>query len=232
MRATALATASDNDRAHQLLAAALFHQAYLGYFGDWSATVDRAHRAAERAVELHEASEQSHWVLGLVLMLQRDHEGAVAELQRAIEINPNFSLGYGSLGTALAWGGRAEEALENNEVALRLNPRDPSNFFRFFANGLAHFTAGRYQDAAAWATRSLRSKRVFRIPYLVRITALAEGGDVDRARLAADDMRAHVPDVTRDYLDRLPFIREQDRKALVRGLELADVLTPERRGRR
>jgi adenylate cyclase len=221
---SALAESQNNDRAHQLLAAALFHRVYMGYAEDWLASVERAYEAAERAVELYEASEQNHWILGLVLMLQRDHDGAVAELQRAIEINPNFSLGYGSLGTVLAWGGRADEALSSNEMALRLNPRDPSNFFRFFVNALAHFTAGRYEEAAAWATRSLRSKRIFRMPYLVRIAGLALGGDTDRARAAADDMRAHVPEATRSYVDSLPFIRTEDRMALVRGLELAGLL--------
>ncbi len=214
----------NHDRAHQVLAGALFHHTYLGYAEDWPASVERAYQAAERAVELYEASEQSHWILGMVLMLQRDHDGAVAELQRAIEINPNFSLGYGSMGTVLAWGGRADEAIRHNEIALRLNPRDPSNFFRFLVNALAHFTAGRYEEAAAWATRSVRSKRIFRIPYLVRIAALALDGSIDRARAAADDMRAHVPEPTRSYVDCLPFIRAEDRAALVRGLELAGLL--------
>jgi adenylate cyclase len=221
---TTLVASPNDDRAYQLLAVALFHHVYLGYAENRPALIKEAYQAAERAVELHEASEQSHWILGLVLMLQRDHDGAVAELQRAIEINPNFSLGYGSLGTVLAWAGRADEAIRNNETALRLNPRDPSNFFRFFVNALAHFTAGRYQEAAAWATRSLRSKRTFRIAYLVRIAALALEGNIDRARAAADDMQAHVPEATRSYVECLPFIRNEDRAALVRGLELAGLL--------
>ena len=91
-------------------------------------------------------------------------------------------------------------------------------------NALAHFTAERYEDAAAWATRSLRSKRVFRIPYLVRIAALALVGDIERARAAAVDMAAHVPQVTRSYVEELPFIRVQDREALIGGLELAGLL--------
>jgi adenylate cyclase len=221
---TALAESPTNDRAHQVLAAALFHLAYLGYADDWDATIEHAGQAAERAVELFDAREQSHWALGLVLMLRRDHDGAVAEIERALEINPNFSVGYGSLGTVLAWGGRAEEALRSTETALRLNPRDPSNFFRFLGNALAHFTAGRYDEAAAWSTRAVRAKRIFRIPYLVRIAALALGGEIDRARSAARDMHASVPAVTRSYLDNLPFIRVQDREALVQGLETAGVL--------
>jgi adenylate cyclase len=221
---TALAESPNNDRAHQVLATALFHLTYLGYADDWAATIERASRAAERAVELFEASEQSHWILGLLLMLKRDHDGAVAEIERALEINPNFSLGYGSLGTVLAWGGRAEEAIRNNETALRLNPRDPSNFFRYFVNALVHFTAGRYDEAAAWASRAVRAKRIFRIPHLVRIAALALGGDVDRAQSALKEMRAAVPEAARSYVDGLPFVRAQDREALVRGLELAGLL--------
>lgn len=221
---TALAESPTNDRAHQVLAAALFHLAYFGYADDWHAIVERAGQAAQRAVELFEASEQSHWVLGLVLLLKRDHDGAVAEIERALEINPNFSLGFGSLGSVLAWGGRAEEALRSNETALRLNPRDPSNFFRFFGNALAHFTAGRYDEAAAWSTRAVRAKRIFRSPHLVRIAALALGGEIDRAQSAAKDMHASVPEVTRSYVDNLPFIRAQDREALVQGLQIAGLL--------
>jgi adenylate cyclase len=223
----ALAESPTSDRAHQVLAVALFHLVYLGYTDDWLATIERAGRAAERAIELFEASEQSHWILGLVLMLKRDHDGAVAEIERTLDINPNFSLGYGSLGTVLAWAGRAQEAIQNNETALRLNPRDPSNFFRFLAYALAHFTMKQYDEAAAWATRSVRAKRIFRIPYLIRIAALGLSGETDRARDAVNDMRAHVPDITRAYVDRLPFIRVQDRDALVRGLELAGLLSCE-----
>jgi hypothetical protein len=58
----------------------------------------------------------------------------------------------------------------------------------------------------------------------VRIAALALGGEIDRARSAARDMHASVPAVTRSYLDNLPFIRVQDREALVQGLETAGVL--------
>ena len=222
-----LTESSANHRAHQVLAVVLFHLAYLGYANDWVTTIERAGQAAERAVELFEASEQSHWILGCVLMLKRDHDGAVAEMERALEINPNFSLGYGSLGTVLAWGGRAEEAIRNNETALRLNPRDPSNFFRLFVNALAHFTAGRYGDAAVWASRAVRAKRIFRIPHLVRIAAFALDGEADRAQLALKEMQTYVPEIARSYVDSLPFIRAQDREAIIRGLELGGLLRRE-----
>jgi adenylate cyclase len=221
----ALRQAPDNDRAHVITAAAMFRTNYLGYTDSWKVDRERARRAAERAIEIHESDEYSHWALGLVLMLDRDHEGAVAELTRALEINANFSLAYGSLGTALAWAGRAEEALVSNQIALRANPRDPANIFRFCGNALAHFTAGRYGEAETWATRAVRAKRTFKIPHLFRVAALALSGELDRARTAADDLGAHVTPVTRSYVDSLPFVRDADRATLLRGLEIAGVLS-------
>jgi hypothetical protein len=64
---------------------------------------------------------------------------------------------------------------------------------------------------------------------LVRIAALALGGEVDRAQSAVTEMRASVPEVARSYVDGLPFVRAQDREALVRGLELAGLLSGRRR---
>jgi hypothetical protein len=58
--------------------------------------------------------------------------------ERAIEINPNFSLGYGSCGTMLAYAGRGEESVRKGLYAMRLNPKDPSIFFRYTALSIAY----------------------------------------------------------------------------------------------
>jgi hypothetical protein len=55
----------------------------------------------------------------------------------------------------------------------------------------------------------------------MRVAALALGGEVDRAQLALKEMQPYVPEVARSYVESLPFIRAQDREALMRGLELA-----------
>ena len=51
----------------------------------------------------------------------------------------NFSVAYGSIGTTLALAGRADESIEYTNMAMRLNPRDPSLFFRYTTLSLAHF---------------------------------------------------------------------------------------------
>ena len=118
-------------RAHQVLAAALYHWAWMGFATDVDATVARALKIAERAVRLDNNNEYSHWTLGLLKMLNGEHDKAIAELEHAIEINPNCSLAYGSLATAQNYAGQPEPAVTNNEIAIRSNPRDTSNFFRY-----------------------------------------------------------------------------------------------------
>lgn len=220
----ALEQSPGSDRAYQLLAVSHHHMAYLGYAEDWAEAVDRAYREACRAVDMFDADEYSQWILASTLVLKREHERAIAGYTRAIEINPNFSLAYGSMGTALAWAGKWEEALRSNEIAIRSNPRDPSIFLRFFVNGLAHFVAAHYDEAQAWLARTVQRKKTFRNAHLLRIASLALMGEEDRACRAASEMQEEFAVIRPEHLRELPFIRADDTEALARGLRLAGVI--------
>jgi Flp pilus assembly protein TadD len=107
---------------------------------------------AERAVRLNDNDEYSHWILGLLQMAVAEFDKAIAELKRAIEINPNCSLAYGSLGTVLNHAGHPEEAIENNEIAIRSNPRDPSIFYRYNGLALSYYLLKQFETALEWAS--------------------------------------------------------------------------------
>ena len=220
---TALKQSPQNDRAHQLLAICHHHMAYFGYAEDWLATVELAHREARRAVEIYEPDEYSHWILGSTLVLKRDHERAIAEYTRALEINPNCSMAYGSMGTGLAWAGKWEEALRVNEIAIRSNPRDPSIFLRFFVNGLAHFTAGQFEEARVWLARTIQRKKTFRNAHLLYIASLALSGAIQAAEQAKIEMQEHFPAIWPEHLREFPFTRSSDAEQLERGLRTARI---------
>ncbi|HEV8033686.1 tetratricopeptide repeat protein [Yoonia sp.] len=80
---------------------------------------------------------------------------SLSAFERAVALNPNCSLAYGSLGTLLGILGRSDEAMANQEIAIRSSPLDPSIFFRFLGLALAHDMAGHY--ATATNGRSARS---------------------------------------------------------------------------
>ncbi|NJM90892.1 MAG: tetratricopeptide repeat protein, partial [Myxococcales bacterium] len=62
--------------------------------------------------------------------------------KRAIEINPNFSAAFAELGRKYALLGQPEEAIQACQTALRLNPRDPTNFEFHTSLAMAYFVAG------------------------------------------------------------------------------------------
>jgi tetratricopeptide (TPR) repeat protein len=85
-------------------------------------------------------------------------EEAIAECERGLEINPNCSILYGNLGAYLGALGRPQEAIEACRLALKLNPRDPSNFWRHYYIAVAYFVAGDYAACLRDSKRLSRSR--------------------------------------------------------------------------
>ena len=65
---------------------------------------------------------------------------------------------------------------------MRLSPLDPLGYT--FAGGLAlaHLAAGRYEEAAEWADRSLREQPRYSIAIRMKVVSFAQLGCLDMAR--------------------------------------------------
>src|SRR2546421_700912 len=60
--------------------------------------------------------------LGIVLVQQRDLDGAVASFRRAVELRPNFPQAHNNLGNALKEQGKLEAAVTCYRDAVRIQP--------------------------------------------------------------------------------------------------------------
>jgi adenylate cyclase len=142
------------------------------YVSDWASdpaqALDEAERWARRALELNDQEPVSHMALGNVLLWRRDHEGALAQFQHMIDLDPNFAQGHTATGLALMYAGRAAEALEQIAMAMRLDPHYPPIVLHFLAQ--ANFSLGKYETAAQ---------------HLVKRIARNPGTDSSRMLLAA-----------------------------------------------
>jgi tetratricopeptide (TPR) repeat protein len=87
--------------------------------------------------------------------LAGENETALAALDRAIKLNPNYAFAYAQRGIVLTYLNRPDEAIAAAERAIRLSPNDPSVFNFYLALGLAHLTAGRCEEALPWADRAV-----------------------------------------------------------------------------
>ena len=174
----------------------------------------------DRAVEINEEDEYSHWVRGNILIDLRKTQKALAAFDRSREINPSFSLAVASYGTACAWAGRSEEAILFSQQALSANPKDPSNFFRFNSIAVAHFAGSDFEKSLEWSERTLERRKKFIVPHLIRVAS--------SAHLEASDLSIKVGELLDEFPTAgatgqafAPFTRRRDQDSLRVGLERA-----------
>jgi tetratricopeptide (TPR) repeat protein len=218
----AVANAPTSCDAHYILAGVLSHQVFMGFATDMDAFNSEAYKIARLAVSLDEKNEYAHWTLGVVSAYQRKTDLAIAEHKRAIEINPNCSLAYGSLGTVLSYVGDPGESIKNSEIAIRLNPRDPSIFFRYSAIAMAHFRAGRYSEASQWALKAVHRKPSWRLGHAVLASSFSHLNLLKEAKGAVKNYLDNFPNETiSDLLMVLPIKRPDDAHRFKEGLRKA-----------
>ena len=131
---------------HAGLALAAIADHASGWALDSAQALPEAERWARRALELNDQEPISHMALGNVLLWRRDHEGALAEFDRMIALDPNFAQGHSARGLALMYAGESVRALEPFAMAIRLDPHYPDILLHFMAQ--ANFSLGKYEIAA------------------------------------------------------------------------------------
>ncbi len=207
--------------AWRCLSIAIYHQAIMLAAADYDATLSKALETAERSIQLDNSDEYAHWNLGNVLVALRHHDRGIAELERAIEINPNYSTAWGSLGTMLCFAGRPAEGIINNEIAIRSDPLNPSIFFRYAGLALGHYLTGGYERAAEWAKKSIQRNRNWYLGHVYFIAALAQLDRINEAQFALQEYLNLFAKASISELQRLPFKNASDFEHLSSGLRKA-----------
>ncbi|MGO9246481.1 MAG: tetratricopeptide repeat protein [Verrucomicrobiia bacterium] len=100
-------------------------------------------------------SAESHSNLGDALARTGSIEGAIAQYQRALRINPDYAQAHCALGMALAQAGKPQEAIREYEYALQLEPDFADAHVSL---GVALEKLGRLEDAIRHYEEALRIK--------------------------------------------------------------------------
>ena len=191
--ARALRLSPNYAEAHAALADAEMQRALFGWIEDPTEALRRSEEAAQRAIALGDpgAAARAHGVLGSLYTFTGKFDSALAEADRAIELNGSDALARSLRGGILLWTGRIEESIASSEAARRFDPR----FSREsgFNLALAYYLGGRYREAAQTAEATLRGAPELSFVVAVRAAALAQLGDVEEARRAATQVRRLDP---------------------------------------
>lgn len=193
----------DSAEAIMSVASALYHLVIMGHDDRRDELLQRARDLAQRALEIKEENEWFHLTYAWILLEFGEEDQAIEEIERGIEINSNFAILYGGMADVLSYKGRSEEAIEHAMLALRLNPMDPANFFRFISIARANFCLGKYPKAIEWAKKALQRRHDFHEGHVVLIASLSAQGDMERASDALTKYLKFHPDTTATSIVKL-----------------------------
>jgi TolB-like protein/cytochrome c-type biogenesis protein CcmH/NrfG len=198
----------DYGPAHGLLAFALLVSGHVGWIpetGDPRHTTELVHRAGElarRAVELDYEDPWAHYALGNYCFIERRTDEAVREYLKAIDLNPNFAIAYGSLGRALVFDGQPEDAINYFQKALRMSPHDPLVAVFCSGMGTAHYYAHRYDEAVEWCRKGIRERPGYTAVHRILCASLAMAGRTEEAEAAAATLRRLQPDISIAWIEQ------------------------------
>jgi serine/threonine protein kinase len=206
-----------------MLSSCRYFEAILGWTGDTTKGFAESFELARRATQLDPGDWLAHAKLGMGHMwTNRDYESAIEEVSRAVELNPSSAQARHCLSCVLGFSGEWVEAIPHLHAALRLDPRYHSRSSALSDLSLAHLMTGEYERSVQFAEQAIRSVPSNNRAYQRLISALALGGEPERAGRVSGTLRKIQPGFSQSYIrSTYPFRAEDDHELFVRGLESA-----------
>jgi adenylate cyclase len=176
-------------------------------------SIEQAEQAAQKCRALTPDQLPPYPLLCQLSVLKKDWDNAILYGEKAIELNPNEAQAYLSLGMALRFAGRYEEANVNLETALQLAPLRPLSY----VNNLAWSCLENKQCDKAillW-TETLDRNPDYLFAYQGLTVAYELSGNHEKARWAAENVMRVNPKFSIDIEEKMfPLKDEASRKRL------------------
>ena len=204
--------------AYAWLSAATYDVATLGWSDAVKETLAAAESLALKARTLDDNNTTAHRMLGRVYAAYQELDRSLAEMERAVALNPSDAEAYSSRGATLLWMGRTAEAIKSIETSLTLDPNPfPSVYFNL---GLSYYLAGRYDDAVRVLERAATRYPSYAFITPVLAAAYAEIGRETDATQAVSTAKRQNP-----YFDPATYgsrlVDPMQRAKLAEGLKKA-----------
>ena len=208
-------------RAHVLYSATKVSSWTLSFDDDHlnPAALESALQWAERAVQLDPNLPQAHAQVGHVLCFRGMPDAAIAQFERAIDLNPNFT--DWRFSAVLAFAGHGERAVEAARAHLRVDPFAlPITFGHL---GLAYLMLRRHSEAVTPLRQFVLQSPNHRPGRVWLTAAYAHLGQLEEARAeAAQIIRLDPNFVARQTFRRMTtYWRPDDVEHVIEGLRKA-----------
>jgi TolB-like protein len=190
---------TDNERARQFFSQAVeldptFARAYAGLsfshfqnaFLGWkkpAVEIDRAFEAAGRSLMVDDRDPAAHWAMGRAMWLRGSQDQAIVELERAVELSPNYATAHYTLAFVHSQSGDPAAAISFSDHSRLLSPFDPMLFAMMGARALALARLGQYDTAADWAIKAAARPNAHQHIMAIAAITLGLAGRHDEAKV-------------------------------------------------
>jgi DNA-binding SARP family transcriptional activator len=213
---------ADNDRAQQFFDAAVrldptFARAHAGLsfthfqnaFQGWTpreAEAARAFEAAGQSLMVDDRDPAAHWAMGRALWLRGGLDQSIVELERAIDLSPNFAQGHYALAFVHSQSGDPQAAVKFSDYSRHLSPFDPMLFAMLGARAMALVRLGQFEEAALWGAKAAARPNAHAHVLGIAAYSLALAGRVEEARTHFAEIRRRIPGYRiDDFLTAMQF---------------------------
>jgi tetratricopeptide (TPR) repeat protein len=186
-----------------------FSRAYAGLsfthfqnaFQNWAKRdleTDLAFEAAGQSLMADDRDPAAHWAMGRALWLRGQQDQSLVELERAVELSPNFAIGHYTLAFVRSQAGDARAAIESSDHSRHLSPFDPLLFAMLGARAMALVRLGEFEEAADWARKGAARPNAHAHIMAIAAYSLALANRIDEARSHVAAIRKTRPNYSVD----------------------------------
>ena len=199
-------------RAHAGLSFTHFQNVFLGLTPDRDRQLKLALETAAESLATDDRDPAAHWAMGRALWLRGNQDECLQELQRSIELSPNFALGHYTLGFVQSQCGDPHRAIEATNTSRELSPFDPLQFGMLGSRAVAHLRLGELDEAADFGLRAMSRPNAHAHIVAIAATTLALANRREEARVLVARIRQENADYdVETFLRAFRFDAEAER---------------------
>jgi tetratricopeptide (TPR) repeat protein len=206
-----------------LAAYSLSQRKAFGWSTDLAQESLETRRLAERALELDRDDARVLAMAGMaVAYVLGEVEEASVLLARAIQLDSNLGLARLWMGWINVYLGDVDAAIEQFQIAIRVNPLDPRGFVARTGMAYAHFFASRNEEASTWATAVVRQQPNYLAAQRIMMACHAMAGRIEEAQQTCA-LALHMDSTQRISGGKsfAPFRRPEDLEKLAEAFRIA-----------
>jgi len=176
-------------RAHAGLSFVHFQKAFMRQTDDVAGAIKLSRESAQRGVDIDPLDPFVNFTMGRSYWLEADLDRALAWIERAVSLSPNYAQGLYARAWTEAIACRAAEGRRDLDMAMRLSPLDPLYYAMLSARGFTHMVEGDFAGATRWCEQGARSPGAHVLIAMVAAVAQWLAGNEDAARTWAANVR-------------------------------------------